>query len=72
MCVFVVISGELELICLGPLTNIAMALRLEDGLGAHIKHCYIMGGNTTGNKMKAKRTSKETLRVQQYLTKQHR
>jgi len=43
--------GEIELVTLGPLTNIALALRLEPRLAQWVKHCYIMGGaaNTVGN-----------------------
>ncbi len=44
-------AGEIELVTLGPLTNIALALRLEPELADWVKHCYIMGGaaNTVGN-----------------------
>ena len=43
--------GEIELVTLGPLTNIALALRLEPRLAQWVKHCSIMGGaaNTVGN-----------------------
>jgi purine nucleosidase len=43
--------GEIELVTLGPLTNIALALRLEPRLAQWVKHCTIMGGaaNTIGN-----------------------
>ena len=43
--------GEIELVTLGPLTNIALALRLEPQLATWVRHCYIMGGaaNTVGN-----------------------
>ncbi|XP_052790179.1 pyrimidine-specific ribonucleoside hydrolase RihA-like [Mya arenaria] len=41
-------KGELSLVCLAPLTNIAMGLRLDPGLGPRLKHCYIMGGNHHG------------------------
>jgi purine nucleosidase len=36
--------GEIELVTLGPLTNIATALSMEPALASWIKHCYIMGG----------------------------
>ena len=39
-------KGELELITIGPLTNIALALRLRPDLPSLIKHCYIMGGTS--------------------------
>lgn len=43
--------GEIELVTLGPLTNVALALRVEPRLADWVKHCYIMGGaaNTVGN-----------------------
>lgn len=43
--------GEITLVTLGPLTNIAAALRLEPRLAEWVKHCYIMGGAacTVGN-----------------------
>jgi len=42
---------ELTLVTLGPLTNIATALRLEPGLAGKIQQCYAMGGAaaTIGN-----------------------
>lgn len=40
--------GEVTLVTLGPLTNVAMAIRLEPNLGTKIKDCYIMGGNYRG------------------------
>ena len=43
--------GEITLITLGPLTNIAMALLREPRLAEWVKECYVMGGNacTVGN-----------------------
>lgn len=43
--------GDITLVTLGPLTNIAMALMLEPKLADWVKHCYIMGGaaNIEGN-----------------------
>jgi purine nucleosidase len=43
--------GQIELVTLGPLTNIATALSMEPALAGWIKHCYIMGGAaaTLGN-----------------------
>lgn len=43
--------GEIGLITLGPLTNIALALRQEPRLAEWVKECYVMGGNacTVGN-----------------------
>lgn len=37
--------GEITLITLGPLTNIALALGSEPRLAGWVKDCYIMGGN---------------------------
>lgn len=43
--------GELTLVTLGPLTNIATALAQEPQLARWVKHCYVMGGAacTVGN-----------------------
>ncbi len=43
--------GEIELVTLGPLSNIALALRLEPRLAGWVRHCTIMGGAaaTLGN-----------------------
>jgi purine nucleosidase len=37
--------GEITLVTLGPLTNIAVALSLEPRLADYVKECYVMGGN---------------------------
>lgn len=37
--------GAIDLVTLGPLTNIALALRLEPRLAMWVRHCTIMGGN---------------------------
>ncbi|KAH9525778.1 hypothetical protein Btru_002341 [Bulinus truncatus] len=37
--------GEITLICLGPLTNLALALRLDPQVANHLKELYIVGGN---------------------------
>ncbi len=39
--------GEITLITLGPLTNIAAALTLEPKLAEWVKECYVMGGNAS-------------------------
>lgn len=36
--------GEITLVTLGPLTNIALALSIEPRLAGWVKDCYIMGG----------------------------
>jgi len=43
--------GEITLVTLGPLTNIALALNLEPRLADWVKECYVMGGAacTVGN-----------------------
>lgn len=43
--------NQLELITLGPLTNIAKACTSEPSFAAKVKHCYVMGGAacTNGN-----------------------
>lgn len=40
--------GEITLIALGPLTNIALALRLNQNLSKELKEIVIMGGNYKG------------------------
>ena len=44
----IIITGNLELICIGPLTNIAQMIDRDPNFGDKIKHCYIMGGNFKG------------------------
>ncbi len=41
--------GTLELVTLGPLTNIAIALLKEPGIASKVKQCTIMGGIGTGH-----------------------
>ena len=36
-------SGELELVTLGPLTNVALAIRKDPTIVGHIKRCVVMG-----------------------------
>jgi inosine-uridine nucleoside N-ribohydrolase len=36
--------GQVTIMAIGPMTNVAMALRLEPGLAAKVKQIYIMGG----------------------------
>jgi purine nucleosidase len=40
--------GELTLVALGPLTNLALAVRLDPTLPARVKRLVIMGGAVTG------------------------
>jgi len=41
--------GELTLLALGPLTNLALALRLDPALPARVKRLVVMGGAVTGH-----------------------
>ncbi len=41
-------EGELLLVCLGPLSNLALALKLDPALPQRIKRLVIMGGAVTG------------------------
>jgi purine nucleosidase len=38
------LSGELEILAIGPLTNIAKAIQLSSEFKSRVKHLYIMGG----------------------------
>ncbi len=40
--------GEVTLVPIGPLTNIALALRLEPRIASHVKAVVLMGGNALG------------------------
>jgi purine nucleosidase len=48
---FLAEPGELTLVTLGPLTNIALAILREPRFAATVKECYVMGGaaNVIGN-----------------------
>lgn len=48
---FLAAPGELTLVTLGPLTNIALAARREPRFAAAVRECYVMGGaaNVIGN-----------------------
>jgi len=43
--------NEVTLVCLGPLTNVALALKLDPSIGRKLKNLVLMGGNihATGN-----------------------
>lgn len=41
-------SGQLTLVCLGPLTNLAVALLLDPGLPARVPRLVVMGGAVNG------------------------
>lgn len=38
--------GQLTLLCLGPLTNVALALQMEPALGALLRQVFFMGGTS--------------------------
>lgn len=40
--------GEIYLVCLGPLTNVALAMILYKDFASSLKEIYIMGGNYKG------------------------
>ncbi|KAG8228831.1 hypothetical protein J437_LFUL008327 [Ladona fulva] len=40
--------GKITLICLGPLTNIALAIKTYPNFSKNLKEVYIMGGNSSG------------------------
>lgn len=42
--------GQISLICVAPLTNVALATRLYDDFLPNVKDVWIMGGNYTGSK----------------------
>src|SRR5690606_38862688 len=42
-------AGRLLLVALGPLTNLALALRLDPGLPGRVARCVVMGGAVTGH-----------------------
>ena len=46
---FLARPGELDLVTLGPLTNVALALGRAPELAAAVRHCYIMGGTGAGH-----------------------
>ena len=42
-------AGDITLVTLGPLTNVALALLREPELAQKVSHCYIMGGIGAGH-----------------------
>ncbi len=42
-------AGDITLVTLGPLTNVALALLREPGLAGLVSHCFIMGGIGSGH-----------------------
>lgn len=47
-CVVFCNVGQVTLVCIGPLTNIALAIRTFRDFEKYVKGLYIMGGNYTG------------------------
>ncbi len=41
-------SDEITLVTLGPLTNVALALRLDASIGSKLKDFVVMGGSIEG------------------------
>lgn len=41
-------TGQLSLVCIGPLTNVALAVRLDDTFLDNLQHLYILGGAAHG------------------------
>lgn len=44
-------AGELEILAAGPLTNLALAVRLDPGFAARVKRLVIMGGLVDANQL---------------------
>ncbi|XP_033731624.1 pyrimidine-specific ribonucleoside hydrolase RihA-like isoform X1 [Pecten maximus] len=42
------LPGEITLMCIGPLTNLATALKMDPDFGSRLRDCFIMGGNYYG------------------------
>lgn len=42
-------SGELNIVTLGPLTNVALAMSLDPKFSQNIKQFYVMGSSIDGN-----------------------
>ncbi|XP_051882254.1 pyrimidine-specific ribonucleoside hydrolase RihA isoform X2 [Pristis pectinata] len=41
-------AGQISLVALGPLTNVALAHKMDPTFSTKLKHLYIMGGNMEG------------------------
>ena len=51
ICGVCVLTGKITLVCLGPLTNLALALRLDPQMSKKLKEVFILGGNIEGGGM---------------------
>jgi len=49
MCILCSLTGAVTLLCLGPLTNIALAIKMDPSFCKNVKEIFIMGGNMEGN-----------------------
>jgi len=47
-------SGELTVITLGPLTNLAIAINIDPDFASNVKDIYIMGGNIHGKRLRGR------------------
>jgi hypothetical protein len=47
----VIYLGEVRLVCLAPLTNIALTMKTFAHFSSSLKDIYVMGGNSTGKIM---------------------
>lgn len=47
---FLLGAGEIEVCAVGPLTNLAAALRADPGWARRVRHLYVMGGDFTGGR----------------------
>ena len=48
-CHYLFVAEEITLVAMGPLTNLALAYRLDDSFSSKLHKLVIMGGNTEGN-----------------------
>jgi inosine-uridine nucleoside N-ribohydrolase len=46
---FIIYPGKVRLVCLAPLTNIALTMKTYAHFASSLKDIYVMGGNCTGN-----------------------
>lgn len=42
------VPGEVTLLCIGPLTNVALAIRLDPNFLTKLKNLVVMGGSVEG------------------------
>ena len=43
------VPGEVTLLCIGPLTNVALAIRLDPNFLTKLKNLVVMGGSVEDN-----------------------